>query len=79
MRRVKEYSGDIFKCLPISDIIRNLELNPYIPTTILREPYRCKVQDVIIEEVSPIIEVIESSNDIFISKKNDDIGSLSPF
>lgn len=38
VRRVKEYSGDIFKCMPISDIIRNLELNPYIPTTTLREP-----------------------------------------
>ena len=38
VRRVKEYSGDVFRCLTISDIIRNLELNPYIPTTVMREP-----------------------------------------
>lgn len=38
VRRIKEYSGDLFKCLPISDTIRNLELNPYIPATQLREP-----------------------------------------
>ena len=37
-RRVKEYSEDIFKCLPISAIVRNLELNPYIAATVLREP-----------------------------------------
>jgi hypothetical protein len=38
VRRIKEYSDDLFKCIIISDIIRNLELNPYIPSTVLREP-----------------------------------------
>lgn len=28
----------MFKVVPISDIIRNLELNPYILSTVLREP-----------------------------------------
>jgi len=43
VRRIKEYSEDVFKCMLISDIIRNLELNPYIPATVLREarePFR---------------------------------------
>jgi hypothetical protein len=36
-RRVKEFTKDIFKCLPISEFIRNLETSPYIPSTVLRE------------------------------------------
>ena len=39
MRHVKELSNGCFKTLPLSEIVRSLQLNPFEAETLLREDY----------------------------------------